>query len=172
MTDKPDMKSRPVRAGETPLDANLGHRYLDVFREGGEAFDNRTASPYSGHSLEHCLHAAGWVQRDLRVALDSVLAEREATEARHAAELRGQAERFEAFRQEVSDAVEGFWNYCRTTNTPFPADLDSFILPAPDPLVEAIRSAMPKALVAYDSYDAIVMDVAAAVRKIGEAGHD
>lgn len=118
------------------------------------------------------LHAMREGLLAMQMALETLIKEHEATEASHAAELREQAERFEAFRQEVSDAVEGFWNYCRTTNTPFPADLDSFILPAPDPLVEAIRSAMPKALVAYDSYDAIVMDVAAAVRKIGEAGHD
>ena len=45
-------------------------------------------------------------------------------------------EQHEAFRQEVSDAVEGFWNYCRTTDTPFPADLDRFIIAKPDPLVE------------------------------------
>ena len=49
---------------------------------------------------------------------------------------------FEAFKRKVSDAVEWFWNYCHTTNTPFPADLDRFILPKPvDPLVEAIREA-------------------------------
>ena len=49
---------------------------------------------------------------------------------------------FEAFKRKVSDAVEGFWNYCHTTNTPFPADLDRFIIPKPvDPLVEALDEA-------------------------------
>ena len=48
-------------------------------------------------------------------------------------------ERHEAFRQEVSDAVKGFWNYCCTTDTPFPADLERFIITKPDPLVEAVK---------------------------------
>ena len=48
-------------------------------------------------------------------------------------------EQHEQFKREVSDAVSGFWNYCRTTDTPFPSDLDRFILPKPvDPLVESI----------------------------------
>lgn len=51
----------------------------------------------------------------------------------HLAFLRA-IEQHEAYRQEVSDAVEGFWNYCNATDTPFPADLDRFILPKPDPL--------------------------------------
>lgn len=59
--------------------------------------------------------------------------EREAaTEARHAAELREQAERFDAFRQEVSDAIES----CMLG--PIAEErLAPFILPKPDPLVEA-----------------------------------
>jgi len=60
----------------------------------------------------------------------------EATEARHAAELREQAERFDAFRQEVSDELAklGCW--------PDTVNLQRFILPAPDPdpLVEAFAS--------------------------------
>ena len=79
---------------------------------------------------------------ELRCALLDAVQSQAAAEARHAAELREQAERFDAFRQDVSDAVEGFWNYCRTTNTPFPADLDPFILPSPDPLVEAVGDAL------------------------------
>ena len=61
---------RKVREGETPLDDNLGHRLLDVVNEGRKARDEGTSSPYGGHSLEHCLHATGWVQQDLRLALD------------------------------------------------------------------------------------------------------
>ena len=48
----------------------------------------------------------------------------------------------DAFKQEVSDAVNGFERYCTVTDTPFPTDLSRFILPKPvDPLVEAIREA-------------------------------
>lgn len=60
-----------VPEGQTPLDDNLGHRLLDVIAEGQKARETGTYSPYHGHSLEHCLHATGWVQRDLRMALDA-----------------------------------------------------------------------------------------------------
>lgn len=60
-----------VPAGQTPLNDDLGHRLIDVFNEGGKARDEGKSSPYHGHSLEHCLHAMGWVQRDLRLALDA-----------------------------------------------------------------------------------------------------
>lgn len=60
-----------VPEGQTPLNDKLGHRFLDVIAEGMKARDAGTGSPYHGHSLEHCLHAAGWVQRDLRLALDA-----------------------------------------------------------------------------------------------------
>lgn len=63
-----------VPAGQTPLNDKLGHMYLDVFNEGVAARDSGKPSPYHGHSLEHCLHAAGWVQRDLRLALDAAKA--------------------------------------------------------------------------------------------------
>ena len=63
-----------VPEGQTPLDDNLGHRLLDVIREGERARDSGASSPYHGHSLEHCLHATGWVKRDLRIALDKALA--------------------------------------------------------------------------------------------------
>lgn len=64
----------PVPDGQTPLDDNLDHKYLEVIREGEAAFDNKAQSPYHGHSLECFLHATGWVQRDLRVALDKAQA--------------------------------------------------------------------------------------------------
>ena len=60
-----------VPEGQTPLNDKLGHRLLDVFNEGIKARDAGTESPYHGHSLEGCIHAAGWVQRDLRLALNS-----------------------------------------------------------------------------------------------------
>ena len=56
----------------------------------------------------------------------------ELDKASHAAELREQAERF-------SEAVTGFWNYCKTTDTPFPAALSPFILAPADPLVVEAR---------------------------------
>lgn len=59
-----------VPDGQTPLDDKLNHRFLDVIKEGGTARDAGTGSPYHGHSLEHCLHAVGWVSRDLRLALE------------------------------------------------------------------------------------------------------
>lgn len=59
-----------VPAGQTPLNGDLSHRLLDVIREGAAARDSGASSPYHGHSLEHCLHATGWLQRDLRLALD------------------------------------------------------------------------------------------------------
>jgi hypothetical protein len=59
-----------VPVGQTPLDDNLHHRLLDVIKEGQQCRDDGTGSPYHGRSLEHCLHATGWVQRDLRLALD------------------------------------------------------------------------------------------------------
>lgn len=59
-----------VPAGQTPLDDKLGHRLLDVHAEGARARLTGRASPYHGHSLEHSLHAAGWTQMGLRLALD------------------------------------------------------------------------------------------------------
>jgi len=61
-----------VGKGEIPLNADLSHRLLDVIKEGILARDKGTTSPYRGHSLEHCLHATGWVQRDLQLALDEM----------------------------------------------------------------------------------------------------
>lgn len=58
------------------------------------------------------------------------------TEARHAAEMRELKERFGAFRQDVSDAVEQWKRVCHIALSP---DFDPFILPAPDPLVEIAR---------------------------------
>lgn len=77
-----------VPEGQTPLDDKLEHRYLNVIKEGATARDTGSGSPYHGHSLEHCLHAAGWVQRDLRLALDKARAPadagmREALELAH-----------------------------------------------------------------------------------------
>lgn len=64
-----------VPKGQTPLSKDLKHPFLDVIDQGSTARDAGTGSPYHGHSLEHCLHATGWVQRDLRLALDDAKAE-------------------------------------------------------------------------------------------------
>lgn len=68
--DVGEEKRVKVPGGQTPLDDNLSHRYLAVLDEGSKARDSGEGSPYHGHSLEHCLHATGWVSRDLRLALN------------------------------------------------------------------------------------------------------
>lgn len=107
-----------VPEGQTPLNKGLSHKYLDVIRQGEKARDDGEGSPYHGHSLEHCLHAHGWVQRDLRLALDKAI------------------QQHEAFAQEVSDAVE----MCDGTESPMHR-LHRFILPKTvDPLVEVLQA--------------------------------
>lgn len=64
-----------VPEGQTPFDDSLNHPLLDVIKEGEKARETGNGSPYHGHSLEHCLHATGWVCRDLRIALDAAQAE-------------------------------------------------------------------------------------------------
>ena len=64
-----------VPDGQTPLDDRLNHPLLDVINEGEKARETGNSSPYHGHSLEHCLHAIGWVYRDLRLALDATRAD-------------------------------------------------------------------------------------------------
>lgn len=54
-----------VPRGQTPLEGDLDHHFLRVFKEGMQARKSGASSPYHGHSLEHCLHGAGWVQQDL-----------------------------------------------------------------------------------------------------------
>lgn len=78
---------------ETPLDAKLGHCLLDVYAEGQRARDTGAVSPYGGQSLEHCLHAAGWVSRDLALALAA------ATNGQY----RAPALRFPCTAQELAD---------------------------------------------------------------------
>jgi hypothetical protein len=56
----------------TPLNEKLGHPLLDVFNAGEKARETGGTSGYPGNSLEYIVHAAGWVQRDLRLALDKL----------------------------------------------------------------------------------------------------
>ena len=118
-----------VPEGQTPLNKGLSHKYLDVIRQGEKARDDGEGSPYHGHSLEHCLHAHGWVQRDLRLALDKAI------------------ERHEAFAQEVSDAVvklNRHWERYEPAKVDFYARFDRFIIPKPvDPLVGAFDEVWP-----------------------------
>lgn len=93
-----------VPEGQTPLDDQLGHRYLDVIKEGDKARISGTASPYHGHSLEHCLHATGWVARDLRMTLDALQQPREAADV---------VEADEAFCAAVWEALKGDHNDLR-----------------------------------------------------------
>jgi hypothetical protein len=71
MSDDLVKRLRGVPEKQTSLNERLGHHYLDVLDEGSRARDTGAVSPYHGHSLEHCLHASGWVSRDLRLALDA-----------------------------------------------------------------------------------------------------
>ena len=66
----------PVPAGQTPLDDDLSHPLMRGFNEGYQARkDGQQGSPYHGHSLEHWAFAVGWLQCDLRMALDKALAD-------------------------------------------------------------------------------------------------
>ena len=94
-----DAGKRTVPAGQTPLDDKLIHRFLDVIREGEAARDAGTASPYHGHSLEHCLHATGWVLRDLRLALDEARARAKKAEAERDA--------LRAALEEIAEGLKG-----------------------------------------------------------------
>lgn len=63
----PNWPHRPL----TPLDRDLSHPVIKVILEGVDARENGTNCPYPGNTLEHSLHAFGWVQRDLRLAFDA-----------------------------------------------------------------------------------------------------
>lgn len=69
-----------------------------------------------------------------------------------------------AFRQEVSDAVNGFARYCTVTDTPFPTDLSRFIIPEPvDPLLHLAREmALLDGVVRTDSQKAAIREGRAA----------
>ena len=100
-------------------------------------------------ALETAVEAVGRRMQDYRVmAEENILRRSIEAHARVIAE-------FEAFKREVSDAVNGFARYCTVTDTPFPTDLSRFILPAPvDPLVEAVKDC------GYATLDAIEKEFA------------
>lgn len=84
-------------------------------------------------ALEHACQCAGRsVHHFDRMALDLPL---RASIVAHARAI----EQHEAFRQEVSDAVEGFYRDNPYEIPCYCDDLKRFILAKPDPLVEAIR---------------------------------
>jgi len=88
-------------------------------------------------ALEHACQCAGRsVHHFDRMALDLPL---RASIVAHARAI----EQHEAFRQEVSDAVEGFYRDNPYEIPCYCDDLKRFILAKPDPLVEAWRDAFP-----------------------------
>lgn len=140
-----EQRARAVPFGQTPLDSNLHHRYLDVIKEGEQARDSGAGSPYHGHSLEHCLHAVGWVERDLCLAHDATKAE--------LAELR-EVLRLPTMNDAVQTALEKGEVFIDMNG-----ELRRFIQPEPapvDPLVEE-----------EDPIDALV-DLLAPVLKDGQ----
>ena len=70
-------------------------------------------------------------------ALCRAIEKHEADKAAHAATIEGILKAHEAYKQEVSDAVESYLSGSRSS-----CILDRFILPKPDPLVEAVGEAM------------------------------
>ena len=120
-----DAGKRTVPAGQTPLDDKLNHRFLNVIREGKAARDAGTVSPYHGHSLEHCLHATGWVSRDLRLALNESRARTEKAEAERDGAISTLDAWFDrrklgrdAVDQAVLDCAKGYLRTCRVGGMP------------------------------------------------------
>ena len=98
---------------------------------------------------------------ELRCALLDAVQSQAATEARHAAELREQAERF-------SEALQQYYsiNGC----APHPL-LAPFISPAPDPLVEVMNEmGFGMSKIAAEEFRAAMQARGYEWRKIGEAG--
>lgn len=75
---------------------------------------------------------------ELRCALLDAVQSQAATEARHAAELLEQAERF----SEAVDAYSRLWSKRTPSRDEYNTHFAPFILPAPDPLVEAVGDAL------------------------------
>lgn len=46
-----------------------GDEIFAALKQGEKSFDHATPSPYSGGSIEHQIHAYGWVKRDLQIGL-------------------------------------------------------------------------------------------------------
>ena len=86
-------------------------------------------------------------------ALLRAIEQHEADKAAHAATVEGILKAHEAYKREVSDAVE----HCRACSDPeawtrIKFELDRFIIPKPDPLVEALN-ALPN-VCCEDEFDA------------------
>lgn len=107
---------------------------------------------------------------ELRCALLDAVQAQAATEARHAAELREQAERFSELAKNLSAQLKK----SPDGNVNWMADLLApFILPKPDPLVEALASLPVGFAGCVDGADALRAAMQARGyewRKIGEAG--
>ena len=110
---------------------------------------------------------------ELHCALLDAVQAQATTEARHAAEMRELKERFGEAAAKVSTmlATRG-----TLRDNPLRQTLAPFIIPAPDPLAEALKEADAPAI-GKDGYDAMAERTRAAMqargyewRKIGEAG--
>lgn len=104
---------------------------------------------------------------ELRCALLDAVQSQAATEARHAAELREQAERFSEAVQAVKQLGLKYAQHVL---------LDPFILPAPDPLVEAeklistLRADEREGYAVAGQAAETISNLVATLRKIREAG--
>ena len=89
--------------------------------------------------------------------------------------LEAAIEQHEAFRQEVSDAVEAYWDQLALGHSfPFYGPLARFIIAKPDPLVEALNDMKDgRAGPTTESYAACLRAaLAARGLEIREVGHD
>ena len=129
-------------------------------------FRAKCAEPTLPVTMSHVwAYGAAWE------ALCRVIEREAATEARHAAELREQAERF----SEAVDAYSRLWSKRTPSRDEYNTHFAPFILPAPDPLVEAWVEAWPEtpAPLAHKhaaKYSAAMQARGYEWRKIGDAG--
>lgn len=108
------------------------------------------------------------ISRPFRSIVIDVADHIEATEARHAAEMRELKKRF----GEAVEAYGRLWSKRTPSRDEYTAHFAPFILPAPDPLVEVIR-AMALSDATQDDADRLRAAMQARGyewRKIGEAG--
>lgn len=90
--------------------------------------------------MERCLVPDTYTNRagnPYHEALCRTIERLEATEARHAAELREQAERFSEVAGKIDPVLAKITHWQGQDVAALRSDLAPFILPAPDPLVEA-----------------------------------
>jgi hypothetical protein len=99
-----------------PLDGKLSHPLLDVFNAGSNARETGASSGYPGNSLEHCIHAAGWVQRDLRLALDKMQGKEPTPMTRE--QITAQIDALQKQLDAMPVVVRNYWNGKFTSTRP------------------------------------------------------